>query len=111
MGRKRMKIWVRTIFLVLAFLSLGLQEGLAQEKSKAQKRILMERGEKVTGARLALVRKAIESYKDCEVLTSGNEIQELRINGKLYRDFTLIIRDAKRTIIVVTADGVVSFDY
>ena len=105
------KIWVIAILLVLPFSSLCLQGGLAQEKSKAQKRILMERGEKVTGARLALVRKAIESYKDCEVLTSGNEIQELRINGKLYRDFTLIIRDAKRTIIVVTADGVVSFDY
>lgn len=41
----------------------------------------MERGEKVKGKRLA------------------------------YQDFTLVIRDAKRMIIVVTADGIVSFDY
>ncbi len=106
-----MRIWVIAIFLVLAFSSLGLQGVLPQEKSKTQKRILIERGEKVTGARLALVRKVIESYQDCEVLTKGNELSGLRINGKLYQDFTLIIRDAKRTIIVVTADGVISFDY
>ncbi len=102
---------VLMVFLILAFWSPGLEGVSAQEKSKAQKRILMERGEKVTGARLELVRKTIESYKDCEVLTRGNEINGLRINGKLYQDFTLIIRDKKRTIIVVTADGVVSFDY
>jgi hypothetical protein len=35
----------------------------------------------------------------------------LIINDKTYADFTLIIRDAKKTIIVVTPDGVVSFDY
>ena len=95
----------------LASLPLCLPGLWAQETDKAQKRILMERGEKVTGARLDLVRKVIESYKDCEVLVSGNELKGLRINGKLYQDFTLIIRDTKRTIIVVTADGVVSFDY
>jgi hypothetical protein len=106
-----MKIWLRAIFLILAGCSLSLQGVLAQEKNKPQKRILMERGEKVTGARLALVRKVVESYQDCEVLIKGNELSGLRINGRLYQDFTLIIRDTKRTIIVVTADGVISFDY
>jgi 2-dehydro-3-deoxygluconokinase len=33
------------------------------------------------------------------------------INGKTYSDFTVVIRDAKRTIVVVTGDGVISFDY
>jgi len=83
----------------------------AQESTPAQKRILMDRGEKVTGNRLELVKKAIESYKDCEVLAKGNELTGLRINGKLYSDFTVVVRDAKRTIIVVTPDGVVTFDY
>jgi hypothetical protein len=106
-----MKIWLRAIFLILAVCSLDLQGVLAQEKSELQKQILMERGEKIMGARLELVREVIESYKDCQVLTSGNELKGLRINGKLYQDFTLVIRDAKRTIIVVTADGVLSFDY
>ncbi len=35
----------------------------------------------------------------------------LRINGTLYSEFTLVVRDAKKTIIVVTPDGVISFDY
>lgn len=83
----------------------------AQESTPAQKRILIERGEKVTGKRLELVKKVIESYKDCEVLATGNELTGLRINGKLYSDFTLVVRDAKRTLIVVTPDGVVTFDY
>jgi len=83
----------------------------AQQESPAQKRILIERGEKVTGARLELVRRVIESYKDCEVLSRGNELTGLRINGKLYQDFTLVIRHAKGTIIVVTSDGVITFDY
>ena len=83
----------------------------AQEQSPAQKRILIERGEKVTGARLALARTVIESYQDCEVISEGNEIKALKINGKLYQDFTLIIRDAKKTIVVVTADGLYNFDY
>ena len=82
-----------------------------QESTPAQKRILMERGEKVTGKRLELVKKVIESYKDCEVLATENELTGLRINGKLYSDFTLVVRDAKKTIIVVTPDGVVTFDY
>ena len=82
-----------------------------QERTPAQKRILIERGEKVTGKRLELVKKVIERYKDCEVLARGNELTGLRINGKLYSDFTLLIRDAKRTIIVVTPDGIVTFDY
>ena len=106
-----MRMRLIAMFLIFAFCSPGLQGTLAQEKSKAQKQILMERGEKVTGARLELVRKVIESYQDCEVLTKGDELSGLWINGKLYRDFTLIVRDAKRTIIVVTADGVISFDY
>jgi len=81
------------------------------ESTPAQKRILIERGEKVTGKRLALVKRVIESYKDCEVLSDGNQLTGLRINGKLYSDFTLVVRDAKKTIIVATSDGVVSFDY
>jgi len=84
---------------------------LGEESTPAQKRILMERGEKVTGKRLELVKKVIESYKDCEVLATGNELTGLRINGKIYSDFTLVVRDAKKTIIVVTPDGVVTFDY
>ncbi len=106
-----MKKWWIVVIAFLASFPLCMPGLWAQETSKAQKRILMERGEKVTGARLELVRKVIESYKDCEVLTSGNELKGLRIDGKLYQDFTLVIRDAKHTIIVVTADGVVSFDY
>jgi len=93
------------------FLFPGMAQVQAQESTPAQKRILMERGEKVTGKRLELVKKVIESYKDCEVLATGNEMTGLRINGKLYSDFTLVVRDAKRTIIVVTPDGVVTFDY
>jgi len=99
------------ILVSLFSLILSQPEVWAQETPKTQKQILMERGEKIMGARLELVREVIESYKDCKVLTSGNELKGLRINGKLYQDFTLVIRDAKRTIIVVTADGVVSFDY
>jgi len=106
-----MKKWVAAVFGVLISLIFCTAGVWAQEANKAQKRILMERGEKVMGARLELVRKVIETYQDCEVLTKGNELSGLRINGKLYQDFTLIIRDAKRTIIVVTADGVISFDY
>jgi hypothetical protein len=108
---KKMKKWIAAVFGVLISLSFYTTGVWAQEANKAQKRILMERGEKVMGARLELVRKVIESYQDCEVLTKSNELSGLRINGKLYQDFTLIIRDAKRTIIVVTADGVISFDY
>ena len=93
------------------FLFSGMAQVQAQESTPAQKRILMERGEKVTGKRLELVKKVIESYKDCEVLAEGNQLTGLRINGKLYSDFTLVVRDAKRTIIVVTPDGVVTFDY
>jgi len=59
----------------------GMMKMWAEDQGPAQKRILMERGEKVKGQPLA------------------------------YQDFTLVIRDAKRMIIVVTADGIVSFDY
>ena len=93
------------------FLFSGMAQAQTQESTPAQKRIMMERGEKVTGTRLELVKKVIEGYKDCEVLSKGNELTGLRIDGKLYSDFTLVVRDAKRTIIVVTADGVVTFDY
>jgi hypothetical protein len=106
-----MKKWVVNIPLVLFLFSPWIAEGQGQDSSPAQKRILIERGEKVMGARLELVRKVIESYRDCEVLTRGNELIGLRLDGKLYQDFTLVIRDAKRTIIVVTGDGVISFDY
>lgn len=93
------------------FVFPGMVQVPAEESTPAQKRILMDRGEKVTGKRLELVKKVIEGYKDCEVLARGNELTGLRINGKLYSDFTLVVRDAKRTIIVVTPDGVVTFDY
>jgi len=99
------------ILAVGLFLIPGLLHAQTQESTPAQKRILIERGEKVTGKRLELVKKVIESYRDCEVLSQGNELTGLRINGKLYSDFTLVVRDAKRTIIVATSDGVVSFDY
>ncbi len=94
-----------------ALLIFGVTGAMAQQAGQAQKRILLERGEKVTGARLALVRSVIESYQDCEVLSNGNAITGLRINGKLYQDFTLIIREPKKTIVLVTADGVFNFDY
>jgi len=100
------------IVLALGFFVFsGMTQVQAQETTPAQKRIMIERGEKVSGKRLELVKKVIESYKDCEVLTRGNELAGLRINGKLYSDFTLVVRDAKKTIIVVTPDGVVTFDY
>ncbi len=100
------------IVLALGFyLFSGMTPVPAQESTPAQKRILMQRGEKVTGKRLELVKKVIEGYKNCEVLAKGNELTGLRINGKLYSDFTLVVRDAKRTIIVVTPDGVFTFDY
>jgi hypothetical protein len=98
--------------LTLVFiLNPWIAQAQVKESTPAQKRIMIERGEKITGKRLALVKKVIESYKDCEVLSEGNELTGLRINGKLYSDFTLIVREAKRTIIVATPDGVVSFDY
>ena len=99
------------ILAAVFFLIPGMALAQAQDPSPAQKRILMERGEKVSGKRLALVKKVIESYKDCEVLSEGNQLTGLRIDGKLYSDFTIVVRDKKKTIIVVTADGVVSFDY
>jgi len=105
---KRMKVMIpATLFL----LAMGGEEIWAEEKGAAQQRILIERGEKVMGTRLKLVRKVIERYKDCRVLSEGNELKSLVINGKTYNDFTIVIRDAKKTIIVVTADGVISFDY
>jgi hypothetical protein len=94
------------------FLAWAASGALAQESQPpAQKRILMERGEKVTGQRLKLVKRVIESYQGCQVLSKGNELTGLVINGKTYEDFTLIVRDAKKMVIVVTADGVVSFDF
>jgi hypothetical protein len=100
------------IFLAIGFFLIpGMAQAQAQDSSPAQKRIMIERGEKITGKRLALVKKVIESYKDCEVLSQGNELTGLRINGKLYSDFTIVVREKKKTIIVATPDGVVSFDY
>ena len=106
-------MWKRigVVLAIAFFFCPWTAQAQTQERTPAQKRILIERGEKVTGKRLELVKKVIESYKDCEVFARGNELAGLRINGKLYSDFTLLIRDAKRTIIVVTSDGVVTFDY
>jgi hypothetical protein len=106
-----MKTRLGVILAVGIFLFPGFPNAQTQESTPAQKRIMIERGEKVTGKRLELVKRVIESYKDCEVLSQGNELTGLRINGKLYSDFTLVVRDAKGTIIVATPDGVVSFDY
>lgn len=92
-------------------LSVGVGEVWGQEPKPAQKRIMIERGEKVKGQRLALVKKVVESYKGCQVLSDRDELTGLVINGKTYGDFTIVIRDAKQTIVVVTADGIVSFDY
>ncbi len=113
MGKRieRMKMGVIVFLAVGLFLFSGMTHAQPQESTAAQKRIMIERGEKVTGQRLELVKKVIESYKDCEVLVKGNELTGLRINGKIYSDFTLVVRDAKRTIIVATSDGVVAFDY
>jgi hypothetical protein len=87
-------------------------EGMsAGDQTPAQKRILMNRGEIVRGQRLKLVKEVIESYAGCRVLSDGNEMSGFILNGKTYSDFTIIIRDEKRTIIIVTADGVVTFDY
>ena len=106
-----MKKWIPVTALVLFLAVPEIAEIWAQGSGPAQKRILVERGEKVTGQRLALVKKVVENYQGCRVLSDGKELTGLVINGKTYADFTLIVRDAKKTIIVVTADGVVSFDY
>jgi len=105
-----MKKWL--VPVLAAFLSWVMAgEMRAQEQKGAQKRIMMERGEKVKGQRLKLVKRVIESYEGCQILAKGNELTGLVLNGKTYQDFTIIIRDAKRTIMVVTSDGVVTFDY
>ena len=106
-----MKNWIPVAALVLFLIWPGAAETWAQTQGPAQKRIMVERGEKVTGQRLRLVKKVVESYEGCRVLSDGKKLTGLIINGKTYSDFTLIIRDAKRLIIVVTADGVVSFDF
>jgi hypothetical protein len=103
--------WTIALMTIVFFLSCGGFAAFAQEQTPAQKRILIERGEKVTGQRLKLVKRVIESYRGCQVLAEGNELKGLIINGKEYNDFTIVVRDKKKTIIVVTADGVVSFDY
>jgi hypothetical protein len=106
-----MKKWSVVTTLVL-FLTIPVAAEIwAQGAGSAQKRIMIERGEKVTGQRLALVKRVVESYQGCGVLSDGNELTGLVIDGTTYADFTLVIRDAKKTIIVVTPDGVVSFDY
>jgi len=102
---------IRIVLAIAFFLYPWMAQAQTQESTPAQKRIMIERGEKIAGKRLELVKRVIESYKDCEVLAKGNELTGLRINGKLYSDFTLVVRDAKRTIIVATSDGVIAFDY
>lgn len=106
-----MRNGIGVVLIFAFFFCPWMTQAQTQESTPAQKRIMMERGERVTGKRLELVKKVIESYRDCEVFAEGNELTGLRINGKLYSDFTLVVRDAKRTIIVATPDGVVSFDY
>jgi len=106
-----MKKWFVVTAFVLFLAFPVAAEIWAEGPGSAQKRIMMERGEKVTGQRLALVKRVVESYQGCGVLSDGEELTGLVINGKTYADFTLVIRDAKKTIIVVTPDGVVSFDY
>lgn len=104
------KIWI--VLGVLGLCSFGQVIDLrAEEKSAAQKRILFERGEKVRGQRLELVRRVLESYAGCQVIAKDNELTGLIINGRTYHDFTIIIRDEKKTILVITPDGVVNFDY
>lgn len=101
------------VIILLGLFSLGMG-GLgvwAQEHGPAQKRIMIERTKKVTGKKLELLKRVVEKYQNCRVLFNGNELTGLVINGRIYRDFTIVIRDAKKTIIVVTADGVISFDY
>jgi len=106
-----MKKWIPVTTLVVFLVVPGAGEIWAQGPGSAQKRIMVERGEKVTGQRLALVKRVVESYQGCRVLSDGKELTGLVVNDKAYADFTLIIRDAKKMIIVVTPDGVVSFDY
>ncbi len=106
-----MKIQIATMLMAWGFMLTGLEVVSAQDQTPAQKRILIERGEKVKGHRLQLLKKVVESYNGCKVLSDGNELTGLIINGKTYSDFRVIIRDAKRTIVVVTVDGVISFDY
>ena len=101
------------VIILLGLFSLGLEAlGVwAQEYGPPQKRIMIERAEKVTGKKLELLKRVVENYQNCQVLFDGNELTGLVINGKTYHDFTIVIRDIKKTILVVTADGVVSFDY
>ena len=106
-----MKKQIVTILMALGAMILGVDKIPAQDQGPAQKRIMIERGEKVKGQRLKLLKKVVESYNGCQVLANENELTGLIINGKTYSDFTIVIRDAKRTIVVVTADGVISFDY
>ena len=103
--------WIAGGVVVLCGLAAMVAGSPAKEQGEAQKRILLERGEKVTGKRLALVKRVLESYQGCQVLSEGNEMIGLIIDGKTYQDFTILIRDAKKTIIVATPDGVVTFDY
>ncbi len=106
-----MKKEIAAILMAGIVMGAGLDAVPAQDQTPAQRRILIERGEKVRGHRLQLLKKVVESYNGCKVLAEGNELTGLIINGKTYSDFTVVIRDAKRTIVVVTADGVISFDY
>lgn len=107
MGNK-IFIW----FWIIALFFLGQTTDLGgEEKSAAQKRILFERGEKVRGQRLELLRRVLENYAGCQVIAQDNELTGIIINGRTYHDFTIIIRDEKKTIMVITPDGVVNFDY
>jgi len=106
-----MKKQIATLLMAWGIMLAGIEAAPAQDQTPAQKRIMIDRGEKVKGHRLKLLKKVVESYNGCQVLTEGNELTGLIINGKTYSDFTVVIRDAKRTIVVVTGDGIISFDY
>lgn len=105
------RISAMVILFMWTFFSSHLISLGSEEKGSAQKRILFERGEKVRGQRLDLVRRVIESYQGCKVISQGNELTGLIINDRPYHDFTIIIREEKKTIFIITADGVLNFDY
>lgn len=107
MGKKILIFWGA---LGLINLSPGF-DLQANEQNGAQKRILFERAEKVRGQRLELLRRVLENYAGCQVIAKDNELIGLIIDGRTYHDFSVIIRDEKKSILVITPDGVVNFDY
>lgn len=107
MSKKKLIFW-GALGLIIISPEIDLQ---ANEQNAAQKRILFERGEKVRGQRLELLRRVLEKYAGCRVIAKDNELIGLIIDGRTYHDFSVIIRDEKKSILVITPDGVVNFDY